>query len=40
MTCCEAILKNDFIIALKSNRKAALSSGDKQNKAYVSIETF
>jgi len=27
-------------MALKSNRKVALSSQDKQNKAYISVETL
>jgi len=36
MIYCKATLKNDFIIALKSNRKVALSLEDKQNKAYES----
>jgi hypothetical protein len=40
MIYCKATLKNDFIIALKSNRKVALSFEDKQNKAYVGIETL
>lgn len=33
-------LKVDFIMALKSNRKAALSLEDKQRKRYVNIETL
>lgn len=40
MIYCKKGLKNDFIIALKSNRKVALSLEDKQNKKYVSIETL
>lgn len=38
MICCKTQLKQDFIIALKSNRKVALSLKDKQNKKYISIE--
>jgi IS4 transposase len=33
-------LNNDFIMALKSNRKVALSLENKQNKEYISIETL
>ena len=33
-------IKNDFIIALKSTQRVALSLEDKRNKAYVSIETL
>ncbi|VAW10285.1 hypothetical protein MNBD_BACTEROID03-582 [hydrothermal vent metagenome] len=40
MICCKKTLKNDFIIALKNNRRVALSLEDKQNKTYVSIETL
>tara|TARA_R110002072_G_scaffold152232_1_gene301850 strand:+ start:3192 stop:4250 length:1059 start_codon:yes stop_codon:yes gene_type:complete len=40
MICCKEELKNDFIIALKSNRKVALSQEDKQNRTYVNIETL
>ena len=40
MICSKKELKNDFIIALKSNRKVALSLEDKQNKTYVSIQTL
>jgi hypothetical protein len=40
MNCCKKELKSDFIMALKSNRKVALSSQDKENKAYISIETL
>ena len=40
MICCKEELKNDFIIALKSNRKVALSLEDKQNKKYINIETL
>jgi hypothetical protein len=34
MICCKKTLKNDFIIALKSNRKVALSLEDKLHPAY------
>lgn len=40
MICCKEELKNDFIIALKNNRKVALSLEDKQAKTYVNIETL
>ena len=40
MICCKSTLDNDFIIALKSNRKIALSEEDKQNETYISIETL
>jgi len=40
MIYCKTELKNNFIIALKSNRKVALSLEDKQNKKYVSIKTL
>ena len=40
MNCCKKTLKNDFIIALKNNRKVALSLEDKHNKKYVSIKTL
>lgn len=40
MICCKEELKQDFIMALKSNRKVALSKLDKDNKKYVSIETL
>jgi hypothetical protein len=40
MICCKKTLKNDFIIALKSNRKVALSLEDKQNETYVNIKTL
>ncbi|MGH2642593.1 MAG: hypothetical protein ACRDE2_01475 [Chitinophagaceae bacterium] len=33
-------LNLDFIFALKSNRKVALSKADQQNKAYINIETL
>ena len=34
MICCKEELKQDFIMALKSNRKVALSKQDKENKQY------
>jgi hypothetical protein len=40
MNCCRKELNTDFIMALKSNRKVALSLQDKENKAYISIETL
>lgn len=40
MLCCKEGLKTDFIMALKSNRKVALSLHDKNNKKYVSIKTL
>lgn len=40
MICCKEELKEDFIMALKSNRKVALSKQDKANKKYISIETL
>jgi hypothetical protein len=40
MICCKEELKRDFIMALKSNRKVALSKEDKENKEYISIETL
>jgi len=40
MACCKIDLKRDFIMALKSNRKVALSEDDKKNKKYISIETL
>lgn len=40
MLCCKEDLKTGFIMALKSNRKVALSLDDKNNKKYVSIETL
>jgi IS4 transposase len=40
MICCKELLKNDFIIALKSNRRVALSLDDKQNGTYVNIKTL
>ena len=40
MICCKTTLKNDFIIALKNNRKVALSLKDKQNGTYINIKTL
>lgn len=40
MQCCKGELNQDFIMALKSNRKVALSQVDKNNKKYVSIESL
>lgn len=40
MNCCKKELKTDFIMALKSNRKIALSLKDKENKAHISIDTL
>lgn len=40
MIYCKELLKNDFIIAFKSNRKVALSLEDKQNGTYVNIKTL
>jgi hypothetical protein len=40
MICCKIELKKDFIMALKSNRKVALSKENKENKEYISIETL
>jgi hypothetical protein len=40
MNCCKKELDTDFIMALKSNRKVALSKEDKENKTYISIETL
>lgn len=34
MQCCKGELGRDFIMALKSNRKVALSAGDKSNKQH------
>lgn len=39
MQCCKGELGRDFIMALKSNRKVALSAGDKSNKQYTGIGT-
>ncbi|MFZ2285302.1 MAG: transposase [Lutibacter sp.] len=40
MICCKKELKIDFILALKSNRKVALSKENKEDKKYISIETL
>lgn len=40
MICCKEELNNHFIMALKSNRKIALSKENKENKEYISIETL
>ncbi len=40
MICCKTALKNNFIIALKSNRRVALSLEDKQKGIYVNIKTL
>ena len=40
MMCAKKELRTDFVMALKSNRKAALSLEDKQNKTYIGIETL
>lgn len=40
MICCKELLKNDFIIALKSNRKVALSLEDKEKGTYININTL
>jgi hypothetical protein len=40
MICCKEELKRDFIMALKSNRKVALSKEHKEKKEYISIETL
>jgi len=40
MRFCKIDCKSDFIMALKSNRKVALSKSDKENKKYISIETL
>lgn len=40
MQCCKTELKQDFMMALKSNRKVALSFEDKNNKQYVRIESL
>ena len=40
MICCKVELKRDFIMALKSNRKVALSKENKEDKKYISIETL
>lgn len=40
MICCKKELNSHFIMALKSNRKVALSKENKDNKEYISIETL
>ena len=40
MICCKEELQEDFIMALKSNRKIALSKEDKEDNKYISIETL
>jgi len=40
MICYKEKLKTDFIMALKSNCKVALSQNDKNNKKYVSIKNI
>jgi hypothetical protein len=40
MICCKEELNRDFIMALKSNRKVALSKESKEKKEYISIETL
>ena len=40
MICCKGELKRNFIMALKNNRKVALSKKNKENKDYISIETL
>ena len=40
MACLKGELHTDFVIALKSNRKVALSIEDKKDKRYISIETL
>lgn len=40
MICCKEELNNHFIMAIKSNRKIALSKENKDNKEYISIETL
>jgi hypothetical protein len=40
MICAKKELRTDFVMALKSNRRAALSLEDKQNKTYIGIETL
>lgn len=38
MNCCKKELKSNFIMAIKSNRKVAISKEDKEKKVYISIE--
>lgn len=40
MICCKKEVKRDFIMALKSNRKVALSKENKEKKEYISIGTL
>ena len=40
INCCKKESKSDLIMALKSNRKVALSLENKHNKEYISIETL
>lgn len=40
MRCLKEELNTSFVVALKGNRKIALSLADKQNKTYISIETL
>ncbi len=40
MVCSKEELGTDFIMALKGNRKVALSPGDKKNKVYTNIESL
>lgn len=40
MQCCKRDLSRDFIMALKSNRKVALSLENKNNKQYISIKSL
>jgi len=40
MRCSKKELNRNFIMALKSNRKASLSLEDKQNQTYIGIETL
>jgi hypothetical protein len=40
MICCKSELNSHFIMALKSNRKIALSKEHKDNEEYISIETL
>ncbi len=40
MNCCKQELGQDFIMALKGNRKVALSEQDRDNNKYISIGTL
>ncbi len=40
MACSKEELGTDFIMALKSNRKVALSPGDKKNKGHTNIDSL